>query len=43
LDKRLANKTKLPIHIADDPLRAVVRGTGEVLKHLDHFKPILIS
>jgi len=24
-------------------LRAVVRGTGEVLKHLDHFKPILIS
>uniref|UniRef100_UPI004048BDFC rod shape-determining protein n=1 Tax=Roseivirga sp. TaxID=1964215 RepID=UPI004048BDFC len=29
LDKRLALKTKLPIHIADDPLRAVVRGTGE--------------
>ena len=26
LDKRLAIKTKLPIHVADDPLRAVVRG-----------------
>ena len=26
-------KTKLPIHIADDPLRAVVRGTGEALKN----------
>jgi rod shape-determining protein MreB len=43
LDKRLANKTKLPIHIADDPLRAVVRGTGEVLRNLEHYKPILIS
>ena len=26
LDKRLALKTKLPIHVAEDPLRAVVRG-----------------
>ena len=32
LDKRLALKTKLPIHVADDPLRAVVRGTGAALK-----------
>ena len=26
LDKRIAQKTKLPVHIAEDPLRAVVRG-----------------
>jgi len=32
LDKRLSLKTKLPIHVADDPLRAVVRGTGAALK-----------
>ncbi len=37
LDKRLAAKTKLPVHIADDPLRAVVRGTGEALKNTDRF------
>ena len=31
LDKRLSQKTELPIFIAEDPLRAVVRGTGTVL------------
>jgi rod shape-determining protein MreB len=43
LDKRLAVKTKLPIHIADDPLRAVVRGTGVALKNLKNFKAVLIT
>lgn len=43
LDKRLALKTKLPIHVADDPLRAVVRGTGMALKHLNQFKAVLMS
>jgi len=43
LDKRLAAKTKLPIHIADDPLRAVVRGTGVALKNLKNFKAVLIT
>ena len=33
LDKRMAAKTKLKVHIADDPLRAVVRGTGLALKN----------
>ena len=28
LDKRLSQKTDLPVYIAEDPLRAVVRGTG---------------
>jgi len=37
LDKRLSGKTKLPVTIAADPLRAVVRGTGMVLKDTDHF------
>ncbi|MBK8888102.1 MAG: rod shape-determining protein [Saprospiraceae bacterium] len=33
LDRRMAAKTKLNVHIADDPLRAVVRGTGIALKN----------
>jgi rod shape-determining protein MreB and related proteins len=33
LDKRIAQKTKLPVHVASDPLRAVVRGTGIALKN----------
>ncbi len=37
LDKRLAQKTKLPVHIAEDPLRAVVRGTGIALKNIHRF------
>ena len=43
LDKRLSLKTKLPIHVANDPLRAVVKGTGEILKNLEHYKAVLIS
>ncbi len=31
LDKRIAEETGLPVHIADDPLTAVVLGTGQVL------------
>jgi rod shape-determining protein MreB len=38
LDKRIAAKTKLPVYVADDPLRAVVRGTGIALKNVDTFK-----
>jgi rod shape-determining protein MreB len=37
LDKRISQKTKLPVHVAEDPLRAVVRGTGIALKNTDTF------
>ncbi|MCE7995903.1 MAG: rod shape-determining protein [Roseivirga sp.] len=43
LDKRLALKTKLPIHIAEDPLRAVVRGTGEALKNINSYRAVLMT
>ena len=43
LDKRVAAKTKLKVHIAEDPLRAVVRGTGIALSDIDRFMPILID
>ena len=41
LDKRISMKTKLPVYIAEDPLKAVVRGTGIVLKNLSRYKHIL--
>ncbi len=37
LDTRIHNITKLPIHVADDPLRAVARGTGTALKNLEKY------
>ena len=37
LDKRISAKTKLPVHVAEDPLRAVVRGTGIALKKMDQY------
>ncbi len=37
LDKRISRITKLPVHVADEPLRAVVRGTGIALKNTDRF------
>ncbi|MDT0651434.1 rod shape-determining protein [Autumnicola edwardsiae] len=43
LDKRLSQKTDLPVYIAEDPLRAVVRGTGITLKTLHRYKGILIK
>lgn len=42
LDKRISAKTKLPVHVAEDPLRAVARGTGIALKNFDKF-PFLIK
>jgi len=41
LDRRIQAKTKLPVHVADDPLRAVARGTGIALKNIDKF-PFLL-
>lgn len=41
LDKRISIKTKLPVHVAEDPLRAVARGTGIALKNIEKF-PFLI-
>ncbi len=43
LDKRLSQKTDLPVYIAEDPLRAIVRGTGITLKDIERYKPVLIK
>ncbi|MBR5957135.1 MAG: rod shape-determining protein [Salinivirgaceae bacterium] len=38
LDKRLTEKTKIPFHVAEDPLHCVARGTGIALKNSNKFK-----
>tara|TARA_B100001971_G_C18200680_1_gene544385 strand:- start:562 stop:1566 length:1005 start_codon:yes stop_codon:yes gene_type:complete len=41
LDKRISQKTKLPVYVAEDPLRAVARGTGISLKNTEKY-PFLL-
>ncbi|MDH3382210.1 MAG: rod shape-determining protein [Flavobacteriaceae bacterium] len=38
LAKRLSDKHNIPVHIAEDPLHAVARGTGIALKNVDKFQ-----
>ncbi|GAB4280638.1 MAG: rod shape-determining protein [Marinilabiliales bacterium] len=38
LDKRLSDKHNIPVHVAEDPLHAVARGTGIALKNVDKFQ-----
>jgi rod shape-determining protein MreB and related proteins len=43
LDERLRLETNLPVHVAEDPLTAVVRGTGKVLENLNQYSKVLIK
>jgi rod shape-determining protein MreB len=43
LDERLRRETSLPVHVAEDPLTAVVRGTGIVLENLSDYSSVLIK
>jgi rod shape-determining protein MreB len=43
LDRRVAEATQMPVHVADDPLTCVVRGTGRVLEELDTLERVLIT
>lgn len=43
LDKRVAEETKLPVYVADDPLTTVVRGCGEVLNNLDLLSKVKVT
>jgi rod shape-determining protein MreB and related proteins len=41
-DKLVAEETGMPVTVADDPLTAVVRGTGIVLEDLESLKDVLV-
>ncbi|MDO8638941.1 MAG: rod shape-determining protein [Candidatus Daviesbacteria bacterium] len=43
LDKKIAEETKMPVYIADDPLTTVVRGCGKVLDNLDLLSKIKVT
>lgn len=43
LDERLRLETNLPVHVAEDPLTAVVRGTGRVLEDLPKYMRVLLK
>lgn len=43
LPELLAQELKVPIHIVDDPLTTVVRGTGIVLEDVEKYKSILVD
>ncbi len=40
IDKLIAEETNLPVHIAEDPLTAVVLGTGKVLDEINLLKKL---
>ena len=41
LDKRIKKETNLPVHVAEDPLTCVVRGTGLVLENISAYRKVL--
>ena len=43
LDRRVAEATQMPVHVADDPLTCVVRGTGKALEELDGMERVLVA
>jgi len=43
LDTLVAKETKMPVSIVDDPLTAVVRGTGIVLEDIKSLREILVE
>ncbi|EAT59379.1 rod shape-determining protein [Chlorobium ferrooxidans] len=43
IDKKIYEETKLAVHITDDPLTAVARGTGEILENIEKYRPVLHS
>jgi rod shape-determining protein MreB len=43
LDKLVANQTGIPVRMMEDPLTAVVRGTGIVLDDMESLKEVLIE
>ena len=43
LPELLAQELKVPIHVVDDPLTTVVRGTGLILEDPEKYKSILIE
>lgn len=42
LDERIRMETNLPVHVAEDPLTAVVRGAGKALENMNKYSKVFI-
>ncbi len=42
LDERIRMETNLPVHVAEDPLTAVVRGAGKAIDNLNKYSKVFI-
>ena len=42
LDQRISAEINIPVHVSDDPLTAVARGTGIILEDLEHLRSIVM-
>ena len=42
LDKLISEETGLPVHVADDPLTAVAKGTGKVLDEIPYLRKLTV-
>lgn len=43
LDERIKMETNLPVFVADDPLTAVVRGTGKAIENIQKYSKVFIK
>lgn len=43
IDKLLEKETKIPVYLGEDPLTAVVRGTGVILEDIDSLREVLLE
>tara|TARA_Y100000994_G_C15539819_1_gene379389 strand:- start:240 stop:791 length:552 start_codon:yes stop_codon:yes gene_type:complete len=43
LDTHIKNKTGLPVHVAENPLLSVVKGTGMIVEDIQKYKNVLIQ
>ncbi|MCF7885674.1 MAG: rod shape-determining protein [Candidatus Marinimicrobia bacterium] len=41
LDKRIRVETGLPVNTAEDPLKAVLKGTGKIVENVDKYREVL--
>ncbi|NOY05732.1 MAG: rod shape-determining protein [Chlorobi bacterium] len=43
LDEKIRQETRLPVHVAEDPLTAVARGAGKILEKLHYYSKVLMK
>jgi rod shape-determining protein MreB len=43
IDKLVSDETGMPVHVAEDPLLSVVRGTGKVLEEIETLRKVQVT